>query len=366
MAEKEFNLSEYMAGGVENLVKGAIRATLKDPKESIFMAKFARSSRESTKRRAEFEAQGEHIPPFLIASITSSCNLHCAGCYARENHACNDEVAYDQLTADEWGRIFEESRDLGIGFILLAGGEPMIRKDVLQKAAEYPEILFPVFTNGTMMNDNYIKLFDSARNLVPILSIEGDELKTDERRGNGIYQLLIKAMDKIKSNNLIFGASVTVTTSNINEVVSEEFLTELSERGCKAVIYVEFVPVTDDSTELAPGDSEREFLRDKMTELREKYQEMIFVSFPGDEKATGGCLAAGKGFFHINSHGGAEPCPFSPYSDISVKDTSVREALHSKLFTDLQSGDVLVEDHAGGCVLFERRDKVVELLNSQG
>ncbi|MCC8131513.1 MAG: radical SAM protein [Ruminococcus sp.] len=366
MAEKEFNLSEYMAGGVENLVKGAIRATLKDPKESIFMAKFARSSRESTKRRAEFEAQGEHIPPFLIASITSSCNLHCAGCYARENHACNDEVAYDQLTADEWGRIFEESRDLGIGFILLAGGEPMMRKDVLQKAAEYPEILFPVFTNGTMMNDNYIKLFDSARNLVPILSIEGDELKTDERRGNGIYQLLIKAMDKIKSNNLIFGASVTVTTSNINEVVSEEFLTELSERGCKAVIYVEFVPVTDDSTELAPGDSEREFLRDKMTELREKYQEMIFVSFPGDEKATGGCLAAGRGFFHINSHGGAEPCPFSPYSDISVKDTSVREALHSKLFTDLQSGDVLVEDHAGGCVLFERRDKVVELLNSQG
>lgn len=366
MAEKEFNLSEYMAGGVENLVKGAIRATLKGPKESIFMAKFARSSRESTKRRAEFEAQGEHIPPFLIASITSSCNLHCAGCYARENHACNDEVAYDQLTADEWGRIFEESRDLGIGFILLAGGEPMMRKDVLQKAAEYPEILFPVFTNGTMMNDNYIKLFDSARNLVPILSIEGDELKTDERRGNGIYQLLIKAMDKIKSNNLIFGASVTVTTSNINEVVSEEFLTELSERGCKAVIYVEFVPVTDDSTELAPGDSEREFLRDKMTELREKYQEMIFVSFPGDEKATGGCLAAGRGFFHINSHGGAEPCPFSPYSDISVKDTSVREALHSKLFTDLQSGDVLVEDHAGGCVLFERRDKVVELLNSQG
>ncbi len=365
MSEKEFNLSEYMAGGVENLVKGAIRATLKDPKESAFMAKFALSSRKATKRRAELEAQGEHIPPFLIASITSSCNLHCAGCYARENHACNDEAAYDQLTADEWGRIFEESRDLGIGFILLAGGEPMMRRDVLEKAADYPEILFPVFTNGTLMSDKYIRLFDNARNLVPILSIEGDELKTDERRGNGIYQLLIKAMDKIKSNNLIFGASVTVTTSNINEVVSEEFLTELQERGCKAVIYVEFVPVTDDSTELAPGDSEREFLRNKMTELRENYQGMIFVSFPGDEKATGGCLAAGRGFFHINSHGGAEPCPFSPYSDISVKDTSVREALHSKLFTDLRDGDVLVEDHAGGCVLFERRDKVVELLNSR-
>jgi MoaA/NifB/PqqE/SkfB family radical SAM enzyme len=50
---------------------------------------------------------------------------------------------------------------------------------------------------------------------------------------------------------------------------------------------------------------------------------MIFISFPGDEKTSGGCLAAGRGFFHINSHGGAEPCPASPYSDINVRDSSL-------------------------------------------
>lgn len=53
----------------------------------------------------------------------------------------------------------------------------------------------------------------------------------------------------------------------------------------------------------------------------------------GDEKSYGGCVAAGRGFFHINSHGGAEPCLFSPYSDINVRDTSLWEALKSKLFT---------------------------------
>ncbi len=36
MVEKEFNLGEYLTGGVENIVKGAVRATLKDPKESCF------------------------------------------------------------------------------------------------------------------------------------------------------------------------------------------------------------------------------------------------------------------------------------------------------------------------------------------
>ena len=362
MAEKEFNLEKYLTGGVENIVKGAIRATLKDPKESAFMARYALSSKESSKRRAEFEEQGEHIPPFLIASITSTCNLHCAGCYARENHICSDENAYAQLSADEWDTIFREAKDLGVGFILLAGGEPLVRRDILEKAAQIPEILFPVFTNGTLLNDNYIQLFDKARNLIPIFSIEGDEKKTDERRGEGIYRRLIGAMDKIKDNHLIFGASVTVTTSNINEVVSDNFISVLKNRGCKVVIYVEFVPVTSDSTELAPQNPEREFMNKKLMELREQYPEMLFISFPGDEKSSGGCLAAGRGFFHINSHGGAEPCPFSPYSDINVRDTSVREALHSKLFMTLQDGELLMEDHAGGCVLFERKEQVEKIL----
>lgn len=58
MAENEFNLGEYLTGGVEKIVKGAVRATLKDPKESAFMARYALASRASSKRRAELEEQG--------------------------------------------------------------------------------------------------------------------------------------------------------------------------------------------------------------------------------------------------------------------------------------------------------------------
>ena len=73
-------------------------------------------------------------------------------------------------------------------------------------------------------------------------------------------------------------------------------------------------------------------------------------------------MAAGRGFLHINSHGGAEPCPFSPYSDINIKDTSLREALRSTLFMALQSGGLLNDDHEGGCVLYEKREQVEKLL----
>lgn len=365
MKEKEFDLQQYMTNGVEKIVGDTIRATLRNPKESAFMAKFALASRAASKKRRVAEDAGTHIPPFLIASITSRCNLHCAGCYSRCNHATVDSEPVKQLTGEEWEKIFAEADELGVSFILLAGGEPMLRRDVIEAASKKSNILFPLFTNGTFMNDRYFKLFDDCRNLVPIMSIEGDKAVTDERRGKGVYDRLISNMDELHKRGLIFGASVTVTTQNIKEVTSESFLKNLSDRGCKAVIFVEFVPMTDDSMELAPEDAEREYLAGEIDRLRQEHPEMVYISFPGDEKSSGGCVAAGRGFFHINSHGGAEPCPFSPYSDINVRDTSLKEALNSRLFQELRDGGYLLEDHPGGCTLYDRREDVERIL-SQG
>ena len=361
--DQAFDIQSYMTRGVERVVGDIIKATFKNPKESAYMARFALASRTASKKRGRAEITGEHIPPFLIASITSQCNLHCAGCYSRCSHATQDAAPVNQLTAEEWLRVFAEADDLGISFILLAGGEPMLRRDVIEAAGKHPDILFPIFTNGTFLDEEYFRLLDKCRNLVPIMSIEGGKETTDERRGPGVYDRLIGNMDALCRRGLIFGASVTVTTRNIREVTSDEFLKSLSDRGCKAVIFVEFVPVTDDSRELAPGDKEREYLNGEMNRLRSEHPEMVYISFPGDEKSSGGCVAAGRGFFHINSHGGAEPCPFSPYSDINVRDTSLKEALRSPLFTALRSGGFLDDDHAGGCVLYEKRAQVEALMN---
>ncbi len=217
-------------------------------------------------------------------------------------------------------------------------------------------------TNGTYLNERYLELFDKSRNLIPVMSIEGGKETTDARRGAGVYDKLITNMDAFHKGDLLFGASVTVTTENIREVTSPEFIRILAERGCKLVFFIEFVPVTEDAQHLAPGDAEREFLNEAMDRLREVYPDMILLAFPGDERADGGCMAAGRGFFHINSHGGAEPCPFSPYSDINVRDTSLRDAIHSRLFQALREGDFLDDDHVGGCVLYEKREQVEAML----
>lgn len=363
MGESSLDLQKYLAHGVENIVKDAVRASLKNPKESLFLARFAKHTRKATKIRERYSENGQDIPVFLIASITSSCNLHCTGCYSRANDACHDDAPSNQLSGEEWEDIFNQARDLGISFIVLAGGEPMLREDVIVNASQFDEILFPIFTNGTLLNDDYLKLFDENRNLVPIFSIEGDETVTDSRRGEGVYSQLLNSMELMKRNNVIFGASLTFTKGNLSNLLSREYISQLKDFGCKVIFFIEYVPVNGDTVDLAPGDDEREFLLNELEHLRKEYDDMLFLSFPGDEKESGGCLAAGRGFFHINSHGGAEPCPASPYSDINVRDSSLLEALDSKLFRSLRDGGILLDDHEGGCVLFEHKEDVERILN---
>ena len=361
MTNESFDLQQYLTEGVEAIVKDALRATLRDPRESAFMARFALASAGAARRRAACEAEGLHVPSYLIASITSACNLHCAGCYSRANHATTDCAPVKQLTAEQWRDIFRQAEELGISFILLAGGEPLLRRDVIEAAGQLPDILFPIFTNGVFLDSRTVELLDRCRNLIPVMSIEGGREATDARRGAGIYDKLLANMALLQRRGLLFGASATVTTENLDEVLSDAFVGALGERGCKALFYIEFVPVTDEAQHLAPGDAERERIGAGIERLRREREDMVFVSFPGDEKSSGGCLAAGRGFFHINSHGGAEPCPFSPYSDVNVTETSLREALQSRLFLSLRDGGHLLEDHAGGCVLYEKRELVKQL-----
>lgn len=363
--EEKLNIQQYLTNGVQYIIKDALRATLKNPKESIFLINFSKHTKKATKIRQKYYEKEKNIPIFLIASITSTCNLHCIGCYSRANGACNDNNPTNQLSSEEWENIFKQARDIGISFIVLAGGEPLLRKDVIIKASHYPEIMFPIFTNGTILNNEYLKIFDENRNLVPIISIEGNEEITDSRRGKGVYKRLQDSINLLRKNNIIFGTSLTFTKRNITTILSNDFINQLHKLGCKVIFFIEYVPMNKETNNIAPGDEERKILSNKIKHLRNKHKDMLFMSFPGDEKTSGGCLAAGRGFFHINSHGDAEACPASPYSDINVKNTSILEALDSNLFKTLREGNLLIEDHEGGCVLFEHKEEVEEIINKE-
>ena len=362
--QTEFNLDQYLSEGVETIVKDALAASLKNPKETAFLFSYALAAKRAAHTREELARAGRHIPSFLIASITNRCNLHCAGCYARANHICHDGEQTALLTDDEWNGIFDQAQQIGVSFVLLAGGEPMLRRGVVERAAEHRNLLFPVFTNGTLLSDSMLRLLDEHRNLVPIVSIEGNPEQTDARRGDGTYIKLTQHMALMRDQGILFGASVTLTTENFSLVTGDAFLKSLRSFGAKVVFFVDYVPADPGTESLAPGDVEREALAARLDQLRAKRDGTIYVSFPGDEQYSGGCLAAGRGFFHINPTGGAEPCPFSPVSDTSLRQVSLLEALDSPLFQRLRVSNLLKEQHTGACALFGRDEELHALCDA--
>ena len=434
-----FDLGTYLSRSVERIAKEIFRASLSDPATSLFMSRYIRYAKKASALRLEAERSGRHVPPFLIASISEQCNLHCAGCYARAVDQCSDaagechgscgqsgglsqipddghvkvmaetyetdgvecsddtpvisdaafetgsnnsygvrHAAVTELSAARWDSIFSEAEQLGIAFIFLAGGEPMFRPDILEAAGRHRKMIFPVITNGTMFTESIMELLQRSPNLMPVISIEGGRAATDLRRGDGMYDRIMAAMERLKKQNRIFGVSITVQKGNMNEVMSDAFLDDLRNRGCRAVFFIEYVPVSPETAHLAPDDRGREYMSGRLAELRgnkghtadilhepkgstAQSIEMIYIAFPGDEKHFGGCLAAGRGFFHISHDGEVQPCPFSPYSDTDLREASLAEALDSPLFRKLEESGLLGEGHEGGCALYGRDREVKEM-----
>ena len=365
MEQTRLDLATYMSGSISRIMAKAYKNVLSNPREAKFAFRMQQLFAKSEKRRKKVqEKEGIDVPPFLISSISTTCNLHCKGCYARSNGIANDQETERKatMTPQQWQQIFTEAADMGINFSLLAGGEPMMRKDILEKVAEVKDMIFPIFTNGTLIGPSYIKFLKEHLNMVPIISIEGTTMGTDERRGKGMFRRAMMSMEMLKKENLFFGTSITVTTENMDFVISDSFVNQLQDLGCKLIIYVEYVPTEKGTEHLAFDDEHVAEMESILEERRNAYADIIFLSFPGDEKALGGCLASGRGFFHIGPDGSAEPCPFSPFSDSNVATMGIRKALQSPLFRKIRAAKALGWEHTGGCTLFEHREEIENMI----
>ena len=122
------------------------------------------------------------------------------------------------------------------------------------------------------------------------------------------------------------------------------------------------MPIEKGTERLAFGDEHVAEMEALLEERRNAYADIIFLSFPGDEKALDGCLASGRGFFHIGPDGSAEPCPFSLFSDSNVATMGIRKALQSPLFRKIRAAKALGWEHTGGCTLYEHREEIEKMI----
>jgi len=338
--------------------KDALRMAFTSPSQSVFFLRTLRWQKKASRLRSEWEQKGVHVPPILIISVTSRCNLHCEGCY----HQALRPSAKTEMSDERLEKMVAEAKELGISFIVFAGGEPLMRPKILDIPKQYPEIMFLMFTNGLLINDTVLEEMTEKRNVVPLISMEGYQDDTDERRGKGVYNLLLKSIAKLKEKNIFWGASLTITRSNFDEVTDENFVKKLVDSGCKLVMLVEYTPVREGTEDWVLSEEQRSQVIKLRNSFRAKFR-AVFVALPWDEEEIGGCLSAGRGFVHISSDGNVEPCPFVPYSDVNLNNTSLKEALQSKMLKTIRENhSQLQEIH--GCALWEKREWVRSLAST--
>ncbi len=197
------------------------------------------------------------------------------------------------------------------------------------------------------------------KNIVPLLSLEGYQIDTDGRRGSGVYSQLLKSMAKLKKTDLFWGATLTMTRTNFDEVTDEGFIGQLVEAGCKFFMLVEYTPVTAGTEDWVLTEEQKAKVIPIRNGFRKKYP-ALFIALPWDEDEIGGCLSAGRGFVHVSAEGNVEPCPFIAYSDTNLKNIPLREALQSKMLKTIRENHAeLKEIH--GCALWEKREWVESL-----
>lgn len=351
---------QYLAAfnrSVVDLFRQAVRVSLKHPAQAAYFIRTIRYQRQAARLRDQWEERGLHVPPFMICSVTNRCNLNCAGCYNKaQGRAADGEMSEAKLR-----EVLAEARELGISIALLAGGEPLVREDILRLTGEFPQLIFPVFTNGMLIDETTIQTLKRQRNVVPVLSVEGHAGDTDGRRGGGISARLRQLTDTFKREDLFFGVSLTVRRQNLDTVLDEGFCREQIAQGCKLFFYVEYVPVEGGTEDWVLTQDQRDRLVETVADLRERLP-ALFIAFPGDEAEMGGCLAAGRGFIHISAQGDVEPCPFAPFSDASLQNMTIREALGSPLLRALRENRDGLHDVSGGCALFNKREWVEKIM----
>ncbi|MGZ4881634.1 MAG: radical SAM/SPASM domain-containing protein [Halobacteriota archaeon] len=342
--------------------KDAVRITLNNPSKALFFLRTIWWQKRAALRRQNWLKEDVHVPPILILSVTDKCNLRCKGCiaFAHQGH----RSATRELSEDRLRSLVSEAHQLGVSGIILAGGEPLIRKELLTITRDFPSIVFPLITNGTLINEAIISQLKEQQNVIPIISIEGDEWDTDERRGAGIYQRLKGIMATLRAEGIFFGCSLTLTRSNVATITDANFVKGLVDVGARLFLLLEYVAFEEGTDDWVVTDEQRRHLQQKIETFRSQLP-ALFIAIPEDEEQYGGCLSAGRGFVHINAGGDVEPCPATPFSDASVQKLSLKEALQSNLLRTIRQQGLSLNESEGGCALWTEREWVRSLLPPQ-
>lgn len=301
------------------------------------------------RQQAEYEA-AHGVPPLsnIVISVTERCNLACEGCWAAE-YDKRDDLPYSLLE-----RVIKELAEMRANFITFTGGEPFIRRDIIDLMAAHPEAVFQIYTNGTLITEQLADKLQDLGNAIPLLSINGFEEANDSIRGAGNFRMVVRAMDLLKDRGVLFGVSLTATSRNLDSMLDPDFYDFLLEKGAKIGWVFQYMPVGRNPTlELMLSGSQRKALGQFIYKLRNS-RPFFIADFWNDGALIGGCMAGGRQYLHITNRAEVEPCVFCHFAVDSIRNKSLLDVLRSPFFRDIRNSAPYDGNLLRPCMMVDR------------
>ena len=267
------------------------------------------------------EERGLHVPAVMFMAITGRCNFRCRHCYTQMYAKAHMEMPLAR-------RILAEGHELGVGLIVVSGGEPLLHRQWFELPRQMLDVPFVVFTNGSLV-EAFLAAGLHSPNILWLVSADGPRPFNDARRGEGSFDIAIGAMESLRSRNLPFGFSATLSVDNVDAGADPEFVASMVERGCRYGFFLEQVPGP-------PSDPP---VGDRITEGLIRCRAAVdipIVGFPADEIRFGGCQAGGNGISHVSPDGYLEPCPAARLAADSLAEVSLATALSNPFFKEFR------------------------------
>ncbi|MCH7725431.1 MAG: radical SAM protein [Planctomycetes bacterium] len=303
--------------------------------------------------------RGEFFPPYLYISIINSCNLRCQGCWV--------DVAAKQQTIDldAMNRMINEAKRMGNSFFGILGGEPFMHREMFDILAAHPDAYFQVFTNGQFITDDAAKRLRKLGNVTPLISIEGSEIVSDERRGR--KEVFSKSMEGIQNclnNKVLTGVCTSLCQSNF-DLLDESWIDRLIEMGVMYCWFHIYRPVGPDPCEdLSLTPEQQRQARQFVVDMRTK-KPIIIIDAYYDADGNAVCPAATGFTHHISPWGDIEPCPIIQFATETIHDPRpLREVFNNSQF--LRDFREMAATHTRGCVVLERPDLIQKLVEDHG
>ena len=300
--------------------------------------------------------RGEFFPPFLYISIINSCNLRCQGCWV--------DVAAPQSKIDipAMNRLIGEAKRMGNSFFGILGGEPFMHDELLDLFAAHSDCYFQVFTNGQLITDEVARRLREAGNVTPLISVEGTEIVSDERRGR--LQVLSKTMEGLRNclkHKVMTGVCTSLCRTNIDDLLTEAWIDRLISMRVLYCWFHTYRPVGPAMhAELALTRDQQRRARRFVVEMRAKKPiGIVDAYYDGAGQAL--CPAATGFTHHVSPWGDIEPCPIVQFAKESIHDERpLRETFQRSEF--LRDFRQTAARHARGCIVLERPDLLADLV----